>query len=123
MNNNIRKKLSKTFNTKVSIKKKNRKIIEGREEETLEDYYSCWCNPKELYGKEFYEVLNTKLNNVLVFETRYCEKIRAMADKNINKNGIKDFYITFNGCNYNVFHIDFMNNSKEIVLLKCKEVI
>lgn len=120
LNNNISKNLRRTFNTKIMIKRKFKKITNGRQEEIIEDYFYCWCNPKDLYGKELYEAINVKFQNALSFELRYCEKIRLMREEIVNKQA--RFTIEFDGCSYEVYYIDFKNNSKDIVSIKANGV-
>lgn len=120
MSNEIKKKLIKTFNSRIDIKRINTAIIEGRKKELEEAYFKCWCNPRELYGKELYEAINIKLNNVLIFEVRYCEKIREMWK--LMQKDKKDFFIIFEEQRFNIFQVDFKNNSKEIVLIKANGI-
>lgn len=120
LNNNINKDLMRTYNTKINIKKCVKTVINGRQDESLEDYFTCWCNPKELYGKELYEAINMKVTNGLVFEVRYCEKIRAMREEIVKKKA--RFTIEFDGCTYDIYYMDFKNNSRDIVLIKANGV-
>ncbi|MDB1947617.1 phage head closure protein [Clostridium tertium] len=73
------------MDSRISIKKKRKDVVIGRWEESFQDYYSCWCTPMELYGKELYEAQNTKHENVLVFKVRYCKKVKDM------RPTVKDF--------------------------------
>ena len=57
------------------IQKRKKTVEKGRPVETWEDYFKCWCDVKSLYGKELYEALEAKLENVLNFETRFCGKL------------------------------------------------
>ena len=116
LNKNVQLTLAKTFHTKIKIQKKVKTIENGRPKEKLVDYFECWCNPKELYGKELYEAINIKLNSVLVFEVRYCNKIKEM------RKDAKNFVIIFDEQQFDVYYIDFKNNSKDIVLIKANGV-
>lgn len=120
LNNNINKNLRRTFNTKINIKRISKSIINGRQKEVIEDYFYCWCNPKDLYGKELYEAINIKYQNALNFEVRYCEPIRLMIEEIVNKKA--RFSIEFNNCSYDVYYIDLKNNSKDIVIIKANGV-
>lgn len=104
------------MDARIEIKKKNRTVIKGRSDEVLEDYYTCWCTPKELYGKELYEAINIKLENVLVFEVRYCEKIRAM------RKEAKKFIVIFDEQQFEVYYVDFKANSRDKVIIKANGV-
>ena len=39
------------MDSRISIKKKDKVIVDGRWVESFVDYYNCWCTPMELYGK------------------------------------------------------------------------
>lgn len=100
------------MNARIKIKKKNTTIEKGRPVEKIDDYFECWGTPKELYGKELYEAINIKLESVLVFEVRYCEKIKAM------RKETKKFVVFFEEQKFEVYYVDFKANSKEKVLIK-----
>lgn len=104
------------MDARIQIKKKNKTVIKGRPDEVLEDYYTCWCTPKELYGKELYEAINIELENVLVFEVRYCEKIRAM------RKEAKKFIVIFDDQQFEVYYVDFKANSRDKVIIKANGV-
>ena len=106
------------MDSRISIKKKVKVIVNGRWEESFEDYYNCWCTPMELYGKELYEAQNIKYENVLVFKIRYCNKVKEMRTTDKNK-----FIIVYDGVEYQVYQIDFKSNTKDYVYIKAKMVI
>lgn len=103
---------------RIKIKKKHKEIVAGRWEETLKPYYECWCTPLELWGKELYEAINIKYENILVFKVRYCNKVKDM-----RKSNKSDFIVTCDGVDYDVYQVDFKTNSKEWVYIKAKMVI
>lgn len=103
---------------RISIKLKSKKVDNGRWEESLEDYYKCWCKSLELYGNELYEAQNIKYENVLVFKVRYCNKIKNMRTTDKNK-----FIVVFDSIEYQVYQIDFKANAKDYVYIKAKMVI
>ncbi|WP_133016915.1 phage head closure protein [Clostridium cuniculi] len=106
------------MDSKILIKVEEKEIIDGRWKETLKDYYSCWCTPLELYGKELYAAENIKFDNVLVFKVRYCNKIKEMRTTEKNK-----FIVIFDNTKYQVYQVDFKGNSKDYVYIKAKMVI
>lgn len=106
------------MDSKISIKKKIKDIVSGRWENSFKDYYSCWCTPMELYGKELYDAQNSKYENVLVFKVRYCNKIKEMRTTDKNK-----FIVVFDNTEYQVYQVDFKGNSKDYVYIKAKMVI
>lgn len=107
------------MDVRISIKKRLRQIENGREKEDLngEDYYSCWATPIDLYGDELYQSLVGKLENVLIFEVRYCKKIKAL------RNQLKEYFVEFEGNRYEIYHINYKRNTKQKVLLKVKLII
>lgn len=106
------------MDSRISIKKKVKSVVNGRWEEALEEYYNCWCTPMELYGKELYEAQNISYENVLVFKVRYCNKIKEMRTTEKNK-----FIVIFDNIQYQVYQVDFKGNSKDYVYIKAKMVI
>lgn len=107
------------MDVRIAIKKRLRKIENGREKEDLngEDYYNCWATPIDLYGDELYQALNVKLENVIIFEVKYCNKIKSL------RNKLKDYFIEYEGERYEIYHINYKRNTKEKVLLKAKLII
>ena len=53
MSNQLKKNLSRSFNTRIKIKRISKKIVSGRYEEVEEDYFSCWCNLKISMEKNY----------------------------------------------------------------------
>lgn len=106
------------MNSRISIKKKVKAVVNGRWEETFEEYYSCWCEPLELYGQELYAAQNINYENVLVFKVRYCNKVETMRYTDKNK-----FIVIHKGVEYQVYYVDFKKNSKDYVYIKAKMVI
>lgn len=107
------------MDVRIAIKKRLKTIENGREKEDLngEDYYNCWATPIDLYGDELYQSMAVKLQNIIIFEVRYCKKI-----KNI-RNDLKNYFIEFEGDRYEIYHINYKRNTKEKVLLKAKLII
>lgn len=107
------------MDVRIAIKKRLRQIENGREKEDLngEDYYSCWATPIDLYGDELYQSLAGKLENVLIFEVRYCKKIKEL------RNQLKEYFVEFEGNRYEIYHINYKRNTKQKVLLKVKLII
>lgn len=83
-----------------------------REEGQPELYYSPWCDVGSLYGKELYAAIDIRLENTIVFEVRWCKKIKAM------RAHLKDYVIEYEGDSYNIFAIDFKRNERQYVQLK-----
>lgn len=101
---------------RIKIFRRHREITGGRQKETEEMFFSCWCEIKQLYGTELYKALEIRLQNVIVFETRYCKKINEIRKK------MKDYFIEYDGEKYELYAVDFKNNDKQYVQLKANQV-
>lgn len=110
----LNKRLSRTFNQRITIKKREVEIVAGRKVDNWIDYYSCLSNPVELYGDELYQAINVKYKTTGVFEVRYCKLIEAMRFQE------KNFALEYNGMLFDIYHIDYLKNDKHVVLLKVK---
>ena len=86
------------------IQKRKKTVEKGRPVETWEDYFKCCCDVKSLYGKELYEALEAKLENVLNFETRFCGKLEAL--------NTKEYRVKWGERLFNIINVDY---GKEIV--------
>lgn len=98
---------------RIKIYKRNRKLEDGRRKElepTL--HYETWCDIGNLYGKELYEALDIRLENTVIFEVRYCKKIKAM------QQHLKEYFIEFEGEKYDIYASDFRRNERQYVQLK-----
>lgn len=49
-----------------------------KEEKEPVQHYEAWCEISSLYGQELYKALEIRLENTVVFEVRYCRKIKEM---------------------------------------------
>lgn len=83
-----------------------------REELAPKSFYSTWCDIGSLYGKELYEALSIELHSTVIFEVRYCRRI-----KEVWKN-LKEFVIKYDGDIYDIYAVDFKRNDREKVQLK-----
>ena len=62
--------------------------------------------------QELYEALDVRLENAIVFEVRYCRRIKEI------KAHAKDFLIEFEGDRYDIYATDFKQNDRQYVQLK-----
>ncbi|MBE5936045.1 MAG: head-tail adaptor protein [Lachnospiraceae bacterium] len=99
----------------IVIEKKADVIVDGVRKEEWQEYYRPWVDVKSLYGKELYQALSAKLENVLNFETRYCKKI-----KNLNT---KNYRIVWEDRYFNIIHVDYGIKINKRVTIKAKEVV
>lgn len=98
---------------RIQIYKRVWTIESGRQkEQDPELYYETWCEIGNLYGSELYGALDIRLENTIVFEVRYCKKIKAM------QQHLKEYYIVFEGEEYDIFASDFRRNERQYVQLK-----
>lgn len=85
----------------------------GRKEEMEpERHHEAWCEIGSLYGQELYKALEIRLENTIVFEVRYCRKIKEM------QQHLKEFFIEYEGERYDIFAMDFRRNERQYVQLK-----
>lgn len=87
-----------------------------REEMEPEQHHEAWCEISSLYGQELYKALEVRLENTIVFEIRYCRKIKDM------QKDLKQFFIEYEGEKYNIFAIDFRRNERQYVQLKANRI-
>lgn len=83
-----------------------------RKEGEPEEHYEAWCEIGSLYGQELYRALEIRLENTIVFEVRYCRKVKEM------QKNLKQYFIEHEGERYDIFAIDFRRNGKQYVQLK-----
>lgn len=81
-----------------------------------ERYHEAWCEIGSLYGQELYKALEIRLENTIVFEVRYCRKIKEMQQR------LKDFFIEYEGERYDIFAMDFRRNERQYVQLKANRI-
>lgn len=98
---------------RIKIYRRKTEIVDGRRvEREPELHYSASCEIRNLYGQELYKALEIRLENTIVFEVRYCRKIKEL------QQNLKQFFIEFEGLNYDVYATDFMRNERQFVQLK-----
>lgn len=92
-------------------------IQNGRKKETEPElYYETWCEIGSLYGQELYNALDIRLENTIIFEVRYCRKIKEI------QRCLKEYFIEYNGEKYNIYAVDFRKNEKQYVQLKANQI-
>lgn len=99
----------------LMIQKRQKTIEKGRPLETWDDYFKCWCAVKSLYGKELYSALETKLENVVNFETRFCSKLEAL--------NTKEYRVTWGERVFNIIAVDYGRYDRRKVVIKAQEVV
>ena len=102
---------------KIRIYRRQEKTVDGRREELPPLlYHEPWCKVSSLYGQELYKALEIRLKDTIVFEVRYCRKIREM------RTHLKEFYVEYDGEDYDIFAIDFRHNEKQFGQLKANRM-
>lgn len=105
------------MNNRISIKKIEDKVVNGRRQKGVTvDYYNCWAEVLDLYGKELYEAMSIKLENTVIFKIRYCKKLEELRNK-------ENFIVEWKNRKYEIYYPDFMGYNKKYIKLKCKEVL
>lgn len=97
------------------IQKRKKTVEKGRPVEEWEDYFKCWCAVKSLYGKELYEALEAKLENVINFETRFCNKLEAL--------NTKEYRVKWEERIFNIIAVDYGRYDRRKVVMKAQEII
>lgn len=102
---------------KIKIYHYKHMICDGRKkEEEPELYYKTWCDIDSLYGQELYSALDIRLENTIIFEVRYCRKIKEM------RQHLKEYFVEYNGEKYNIYAIDSRKDKKQYVQLKANQI-
>lgn len=104
------------MDVRINILKKSETVTEGRGKAEYNDYYTTWATPIDLYGNEIYAALNAQLENTIIFEVRYCRKIKAL------QAHLKQYRIEYEGERYEIYHASFKKNEKTKVLLKANRI-
>lgn len=98
---------------KIKIYRKKEEIVDGRRKELPPVlHHEPWYKISSLYGQELYKALEIGLKNTIVFEIRYCRKVKEM------HHHLKEFFVEYEGERYDIFAIDFRRNEKKYALLK-----
>lgn len=102
---------------RISIKKIEEKIVNGRRQGKEEiDFHNCYADALDLYGKELYDAINSKLENTAVFKIRYCKKIEELRNK-------EKFIVIWKDHKYKIYYPDFLGYKRDYIHLKCNEVL
>lgn len=103
---------------KIKIYKKKTAIVDGRRvEEKPELFYSPWCKVGSLFGKELYSAIEIRLENTIVFEVRYCKKIKEI------RQNLKQYFVEFEGLKYDIYATDFRSNERKFVQIKANRTV
>lgn len=98
---------------KIKIYRRQEKMVDGRREGMPPLlHHEPWCRVGSLYGQELYSALEIRLKDTIVFEVRYCRKVKEM------RHRLKEFYVEYDGEEYDIFAIDFRKDGKQFVQLK-----
>lgn len=85
----------------------------------IEVINTCWADVGELSGKLQLEAINVKLENTVLFTCKYLA-----LPNNLNTLEYKDkLFVVYKEQNYKVYFVDYHNNNKTNITLKCLEVI
>lgn len=102
---------------RIKIFRRQIEIKAGRREEKEPIlHHECWCRIGNLYGTELYKAMEIQLKDTIIFEARYCKKIKEVA------NSLKDYYVEYEGDKYEVYARDFRANDKQYVQLKANRI-
>lgn len=99
----------------LMIQKRDKKVEKARPVEKWEDYFKCWCEVKSLYGKELYAALEVQLENVVNFETRFCNKLEAL--------NTKEYRVVWGERVFNIINVDYGKYERKKVVIKAQEKV
>ena len=101
---------------RIKIYKKNMIVTNGRQQEKEPElFYETWCEIGSLYGRELYEALDKRLENTIIFEVRYCQRIKEM------QRSLKLFFVEYEGEKYDIYAADYRRNEKQYIQLKANK--
>lgn len=101
---------------RIKIYKKNMIVKNGRQQEKEPElFYETWCEIGSLYGRELYEALDKRLESTIIFEVRYCQRIKEM------QRGLKLFFVEYEGEKYDIYAADYRRNEKQYIQLKANK--
>lgn len=100
------------YDERIIIEKRTTSYDKGKKDEAWNEYYKCWCDILDLYGKEKYEAYNSKLENSLKFKCKFCKKLNDMIFET------KEYRVIWKGKIFKLMFIDTLNNSKKDILLQ-----
>lgn len=101
---------------KIDIKKRVFTTIDGRTQETAEPFYQPYAKIYQLYGSMLFEAINIGYEETIVFELRTCLKSKKLL------NNPKDYIITYNEKNYDIFYGDYKKDNDSVIQFKCHRV-
>lgn len=100
---------------RIKIEKRTIIYSGGKKLEQWDEYYSCWAYCNNLFGKELYNAMQVKQENLINITVRYCKVL-----DNLNT---KDYRIVWNNKTFNINLVDYHGFNKEKVTFKAMEVI
>lgn len=102
---------------RIKIIKRKSVIKNGRKELEEEDYYTCWCEVKDLSAKETYEALQQGMENTIVFDVRTCRKINEVC------LDTREFYVRYMGRIYKIYNAQPFYSDEQKTRIKCRGVV
>lgn len=100
---------------RVTIIRRKTDVIDGRNQASDSEFYSCWCDIQSLGTNEKYTALQTGLENTIVFEARNCRKMEEI------RLNLKEFYAVYKGVMFKIYDASPKFTDSRKVLLKCRK--
>ena len=88
----------------------------GFDEPTWGEYYSCWCEFREVSGKEFIAAKSNNSEDIVTFTIRYCNKVKAL----LVPGSTKKFKVVYKDVSYDIEFCSDFNNLHEWVDIKAE---
>ncbi|MGL5869182.1 phage head closure protein [Clostridium chrysemydis] len=117
--NKKQKELLEVFDRKITIYIREDTYVDGRkDEETKVLFDNIYVKVQDMYSDEFYQASHAGYKDTLIFKTRYFPKLEVFRDDNIRKKVL----IEFEKKTYELIRPDYLNDNKEVILLKVNRV-
>lgn len=99
---------------RIKVIRKTTEVVEGRKQQTVSDFYECWCDVQSLGTNEKYTALQQGLENTIVFKVRNCKKMKEL------RKDLKEFFAVYDGTEFKIYDASPMFVDNGHVLLKCR---
>lgn len=95
---------------RIKIIRETTEVINGRNKQLPEDYYSCWCEVSDLLSNEKYTALQHSLEETAVFKVRRCQKTESMRMR------LKEFFVEYKDDRFEIYAMIPVENGSYFLL-------
>lgn len=79
-------------------------------------YYPCWCDFKQVSGKEYIAAKANNSENIVTFTVRYCNKTKVL----LVPGATKQYKVIYKGIDYDIVFCSDYKNLHQWVDIKAK---